>query len=102
MPIQVSRGEIERGKITVGSQGRIDQADALEQFPPIDSGHQAHARDDVANRHVGRAEKLLLVMNDLVRGSPLGCQALVQPEQCRQHSRVLLTKPLDQLDRESR
>ena len=72
-----------------------DQADALDQLAPIDGRHQAHAGDDVADRHIHRTLALLFVMDDGIGRAALGGQATAQPGERRQHLRVLVAQPLD-------
>src|SRR6266567_5809055 len=77
--IEVPAGEIHIGEIAAQAQRSIDKADALEQLRPIDGRYEAHARNDVADRHVVRALTLVLLPHDLVDRRALGCQALLQP-----------------------
>ena len=90
------------GKIALRAQHRIDEADAFEQLSPIDGGHQAHARDDVANRDIRCALPLMLLMDQVVGRGSLGRKAFVQPKERRHHLRVLFTQPLHELNREGR
>src|ERR1017187_4688886 len=70
VPMAIARGKVHRGKVAGRAQHRIDRAHALEEIRPIDRGHQAHARYDVADGNVHRAVPLMHLTDDLVgRGS---------------------------------
>ena len=84
-PVAIPSWEIHCGKVALGAQHRIDQADALDDLLPIDGGHQAHARDDVADCHVDGALPLMLLVDNVVGRRSLRGQALVQTGE-RRHS----------------
>jgi hypothetical protein len=77
VPVAIARREVHGGEVAPGAQRRIDETDALEELRPIDGGHETHAGDHVAHRHIARALPLMLLADDLVRGRPLGGQAFV-------------------------
>src|SRR5688500_14729758 len=100
--VAIPSRKIQCGKVTLGAQHRIDQADALDDLLPIDDGHQAHARDDVANCYVDGALPPMLLLDNVVGRRSLRSQALVQAGECRHLCRVLIAKSLDQLNSERR
>ena len=100
--VAIPSWEIHCGKVALGTQHRIDEADALDQLLPIDDRHQAHARDDVADCHVDSALPPMLLLDNVVGRRSLRSQALVQPGERRHLCRVLIAKPLDQLNGERR
>jgi len=101
-PVEITGGKVQRGEIAFGTEHRIDQTHALDQFPPIDRGNQAHAGDDVADGDVRRTLTQLLAADHLFGGGLLRGQTLVQPRQRRDRARILFPQPLDQLHRERR
>ena len=98
--IAIARRKIHVREVAALAERRIDETDALEELRPIDGGHQAHAGDRVADRHVHRALPLMLLPDELVGGRPLGGQARVQPLDGGRHARIVIAQPLDQLHRE--
>ncbi len=102
VPVAIPRREVHGGEVAVGAERRIDETDALEELRPIDGGHEAHAGDYIADRHVHRALPPMLLTDDVVGGRSLSYEAFVQPEKRWRHCRILIAQPLDQLHREGR
>ena len=98
--VKVARRKIHVREVATGPQRVIDKTDALDQLRPVDVGGQAHARDDVAHRHVRRTFFLVLVPDDLVGGCSLCREALLEPHQSSRDLRILLPQPLHELDSE--
>ena len=94
--------EVRSSKARVGPEDGVDQTDALEEFLPVERGHQAHAGDHVADGHVHRRLLLVLDPDDLIDRCPLRRQAFLEPAQRRRDHRVLIAQPLDELDRKGR
>ena len=64
--VAVARREVHGAEVAVGSQRRIDEADALEELGPVEGRHRPHAGDHVADRHVRRGLALVLDSHELV------------------------------------
>ena len=100
MPIGIAGGEIELREIRVSAENLIHQADAFKKIGPLEGGHQAHAGDDVAHRHVHGRLQLVLLADDIVRGGLLFRQPLIQPRQDGANVGIHIAQPLEQLDGE--
>ena len=99
--IEVTTGKIHVDEDAAGAQHVIDRTHLLEELRPIDVGDQPHARDDVANRDVGRALHLMLAPHQLVGACPLACQALLEPAHGRGGLGILVAQAMDELDGEA-
>ena len=77
VPVAVAGREVHRGIGGAHSKHLVDQADTLEEFGPVECGHQTHARDDVPDGHVHRGQPLMLDPDDVVGCCSLGRQASV-------------------------
>ncbi len=74
--VAVAGGEVHRRIADVRLQHGVDQADALEELLPVERGHEAHARDHVADGDVHRGLPLVLDADDVVGRRALGGQPL--------------------------
>ena len=98
--VEIARREIHLGKAAAGGKYVVDEADALEQFRPIDVGDQAHTGDDVAYRDVRGALPVVFVAHDRVGRRSLRRQTLVEPGQRWRDPRILVAQSVHELDRE--
>ncbi len=98
--IIVPSREIHFREKTFVTQNLIHQADALEEFVPIKSGHQPHARNYVA--HGNGHGRLILVLgaDDFIRRGSLRVQPFIEPEQDRTYLRIQIAQTLNELHRE--
>ena len=94
--IQVTGREIHGGEITTCAQRRIDEADALEPFSPVDGGNEPHTGDDVAHGDIGRALTLDLISHDLIGGGAFMRESFVQPTQHRRRVGISIAESLCQ------
>jgi hypothetical protein len=102
MPVAIARGKVERRKVRARAQDLVDPTHALEELFPVERRHQAHARDDVADRHVHGRLPLVLEGSDLFARGALGRELLVEPAQRRDLVGILLAQPLGELDGKGR
>ena len=102
MPVMIACHEVRSSTARVGPEDGIDQTDALEEYLPVERGHQAHAGDHIADGHVHRRLSLVLDSDNLIDRRPLRREAFLEPAQRRRAHRVLIAQPLDELDREGR
>jgi hypothetical protein len=102
MPVAITGGKVERREVRGRAQDLVDRTHALEELLPVERRHQAHARDDVADRHVHGRLPLVLEGGDLFAGGALGRELLVEPAQRRDLVGILLAQPLGELDGKGR
>ena len=95
--VQVARGEIHRGEAARATQLRVDQADALEPFAPVDIRGQAHAGDDIAHADVGGTLPLLGMQHHCFDRRTLPRQPFLQPSERRRGPGIVVAQPLRQL-----
>ena len=98
VPVAIARREVHLAERTIGSEDPVDQADALDESGPVEPGDEAHARDHVSDRHVHRRLPLVLQAHGLLRGRALRREDLLEPTQSGRYGRVLIAKPLEELD----
>ena len=98
VPVAIARREVHLPERASGAQDVVDQADALDELRPVEPRDEAHARDDVPDRHVHRRLALVLEADRLLGRRPLGCQELLQPAEGGRDRRVLVAQTLEQLD----
>jgi hypothetical protein len=92
VPVKVPGGEIDRCEPAFFPQDLIDDGNVLKELRPVQRGHQAHARDDVARRRVHGGLFLVLHAYAVVGDSALGFQPLVQPPQHGRDAFILIAK----------
>ena len=102
MPVPVPGRKIHRSKVALRTQCLINETYALEEFRPINGGHEAHARNDIADRDIHRALKLILLVDDLLGGGSLRRQPFVQPAKGGCYCRILISQASDELHRKRR
>ena len=66
--IVVSRGKIHRAEVASVAKNFVDQTYALKELLPIECGHQAHTRDDIAHGDAHGRLVLMLGTHDFVGG----------------------------------
>ena len=96
-PIDVTGRKIHRRKGACRTQPLIDEADAFDQFRPIDVRHQPHAGDDVAHGDVRCALPPLDVLDHLLDRAALACQPLFEPTEGRRRRRIEISQSFGQL-----
>ena len=97
MAVQIAPGEVDRGEIALGAQQLVDQADALDEFRPVDGGNEAQAGDHIAHADVHGALTLVFAMHDVIRGRALRGEPRMQPGQRRCGLRIVVAQPLKEL-----
>ena len=102
VPVPVPGRKIHRSKVALRTQCLINETYALEEFRPINGGHEAHARNDIADRDIHRALKLILLVDDLLGGGSLRRQPFVQPAKGGCYCRILISQASDELHRKRR
>ena len=100
--VAVAGREVERREVRAGAEYLVDPADAFEELLPVETRHEAHARDDVADGHVHGPLPVVLEAHDLFRRRALGREPLLEPAQRRHDVRILLAQALDELHGEGR
>ena len=96
--VKIARREIHLAKQAGGRKYAVHQADALDQFVPVNVGNQAQAGNDVAHGDRTGALSLVFVVDDRVGRRSLRGQHVIEPRQRGGDPRILVAQPVHQLD----
>lgn len=81
----------------VPSKGSLNQADILEQGLPVETGHLAHARDDVGHGRMRRELARMLCAHQLVGRGSVFREPPFEPSDDRARCGIAVAKSLDDL-----
>ena len=98
--VERAGGKIHVAKRATGGQDAVDQTIALEQDLPINLGDHPQARHDVPDGDVCGALAAMHLAHGRIRRHALFCKPLIEPGQRGGHFRILIAKPMHELDRE--
>ena len=98
--VEVAGRKIHVPKCTPQGKDVIDETIPFEQYLPINLGDHPQARHDVADGHVRGPFAAMDLTHSRIRRHPLFRESHVEPCQRRCELRILIAKPMHELDRE--
>ena len=99
-PVERAGGKVHVPKRATGGQDAIDQTIAFEQCLPINLGDHPQARHDVPDGYVRGALTAMHLAHSRICRHAAFCKLVVQPSQRGGDLRILIAKPMHELDRE--
>ena len=102
LAVLVARGEIERSDVRALPEQRVDAADVLEPFGPVDVVDEAQAPDDVAGGDVAGGQRVMLADDDLFGVAAGFLQLLLEPVQRLAGILRAVAQPVEKLRCEGR